>query len=60
MDVLVIKFERGYRLCRKHRVIELWQGDTKVADFATWAAALSYLDDIDPNEKEIFAHARID
>lgn len=59
MRVLVIKFNRGYRLVRAGRSIEVWKDDERVAKFKTWNAALQYLDSIDPTDTEVFSTAKI-
>lgn len=44
MNIMVIKFEYGYRLVRTHRSIELWQNGEKLNMFSSWDHAIAHLD----------------
>jgi hypothetical protein len=45
MNIMVIKFERGYRLVRTpSRRIELWHNGDKLLTFKSWESALKHLD----------------
>ncbi len=50
MNIMVIKFEHGYRLVRTHRVVELWQGPSRLTSFETWGDAISYMDALEHRE----------
>lgn len=54
MNIMVIKFERGYRLVRNPaRRIELWHLGDKLLDFNSWTSALKHLDAYDGEEVRV-------
>lgn len=59
--MLVIKFEDGYRLVRRERVIEAWLNGRKLAQYLSWGAALAFLDmhaghDVEPEKQPVTTH----
>jgi hypothetical protein len=56
MNIMVIKFEDGWRLVRNHRVIEVWRHDSKLASFPTWDMAMTYIDGQAGNEVQPQQH----
>jgi hypothetical protein len=44
MNIVVIKFEQGWRLVRNHKRIEAWKNDRLLNTFPTWMEAIAFMD----------------
>lgn len=47
MNIVVIKFEYGWRLVRQHKHIEVWKNDQPLHKFKTWQEAIAFMDTIE-------------
>jgi len=47
VNIMVIKFEFGWRLVRNHKRIEAWKQDKLLHIFPTWMEAIAFMDSIE-------------